>query len=163
MRWLGYTVPALLVVVTLCQQWMVKNWHLTPWKGAGFGMFSTIDQPGHRILRASVVVDGTPLPLEVDSLLTETSPQRPALGSARAMPSPGALERAARALAEVSWALEEDSTTGQMWLRPADTEESALSVRKDEVRLEVRTLLFDASGLEVRTLPLASWEADVAP
>ncbi len=46
-----YLVPAVLVLVACLQLWRAHTQHLTPWKGGGFGMFSTVDAPGQRILR----------------------------------------------------------------------------------------------------------------
>ncbi len=38
----------LLVVVALCQIGLAKTAGLTPWKGGGFGMFSTLDHGAYR-------------------------------------------------------------------------------------------------------------------
>ena len=38
----------LLVVVALCQIGLAKTAALTPWKGGGFGMFSTLDHGAYR-------------------------------------------------------------------------------------------------------------------
>jgi len=49
-------LPALLlVVVGLVQIGLVRTAALTPWKGGGFGMFSTSDHAGQRALRIVVV------------------------------------------------------------------------------------------------------------
>jgi len=40
--------PALLTVVALCQIALVRAEALTPWKGGGFGMFSTLDHGAYR-------------------------------------------------------------------------------------------------------------------
>ena len=40
--------PALLVVVAALQVVMAKTIGLTPWKGGGFGMFSTLDHGAYR-------------------------------------------------------------------------------------------------------------------
>jgi hypothetical protein len=47
--------PALLVVVGLSQMAASRLVHLTPWKGGGFGMFSTLDHAAHRGL--DIVID----------------------------------------------------------------------------------------------------------
>ena len=52
------TAPALLLaVVAVCQLGLAKTADLTPWKGGGFGMFSTLDHGAYRRLEA--VVEGT--------------------------------------------------------------------------------------------------------
>lgn len=55
-RWLSvYLAPALLVVVACVQLTLVRTHDLIPWKGGGFGMFSTLDRPGARILRVWLI------------------------------------------------------------------------------------------------------------
>ena len=48
--------PALLVLVGVAQLLSVSMFHLTPWKGGGFGMFSTLDHGAFRGIE--IVVDG---------------------------------------------------------------------------------------------------------
>lgn len=43
-------VPILLMVVALRQITLVSTIDLTPWKGGGFGMFSSIDRPSNRVI-----------------------------------------------------------------------------------------------------------------
>ena len=53
---LRYLPPALLLVVALHQAILVETRELTPWLGGGFGMFSTTDGPGDRIVRAVAIL-----------------------------------------------------------------------------------------------------------
>lgn len=46
-----YATPALLVIVACLQLYRAQTQHLTPWKGGGFGMFSSADIPPWRTLR----------------------------------------------------------------------------------------------------------------
>ena len=56
--WLLLSLPALLlVVVALVQIQLTRSTALTPWKGGGFGMFSTIDNAAHRRLRVWLIGD----------------------------------------------------------------------------------------------------------
>jgi hypothetical protein len=50
--------PALLVVLALVHVGLVYGKELTPWKGGGFGMFSTLDHEGWRVVRL-LVEDGS--------------------------------------------------------------------------------------------------------
>ena len=52
--------PALLIVVALQQRYHVETEHQTPWAGGGFGMFSTVDVPGGRMVRAYALTDVGP-------------------------------------------------------------------------------------------------------
>jgi hypothetical protein len=54
-RWLPYLAPAILVFVALNQIALAHFTMLTPWKGGGFGMFSTV---AHRELRVYIVKEG---------------------------------------------------------------------------------------------------------
>jgi hypothetical protein len=52
--WAVAVPVVLLVLVALCQIILARGASLTPWKGGGFGMFSTNDHAGHRMLRITV-------------------------------------------------------------------------------------------------------------
>ena len=49
-RWTSWVVPSLLLSVALTQMFLAQTQNLSPWKGGGFGMFSTVDSPGMRFL-----------------------------------------------------------------------------------------------------------------
>jgi hypothetical protein len=49
--------PLLLFIIACTQIYLVSVWSLSPWKGGGFGMFSTIDSPSARFLRL-YLIDG---------------------------------------------------------------------------------------------------------
>lgn len=49
--WLARIAPILLTAVALTQWLHVREERLTPWKGGGFGMFSTVDSRGARFVR----------------------------------------------------------------------------------------------------------------
>lgn len=84
---------ALLVVVALHQIWLVSSAALTPWCGGGFGMFSTLDSRGARVLRAVALGDGWQEPLEIPAALEDAARR------AAVLPSDARLEELARALA----------------------------------------------------------------
>ncbi len=48
----------LLLAVAAVQVPLAKLWILTPWKGGGFGMFSTLDSSSYRPVRVYAVGDG---------------------------------------------------------------------------------------------------------
>jgi hypothetical protein len=52
--WRALTPVALLVTVACVQVTLAKTAGLSPWKGGGFGMFSTTDDPGRRHVRIFV-------------------------------------------------------------------------------------------------------------
>jgi hypothetical protein len=91
-RALPLLAPAVLCALALSQMVLAGTIHLSPWKGGGFGMFSTNDHGGFRSLRALAEVDGTEQRLRVPDAL-----RRDAL-RAREVPTDARLGRLARAL-----------------------------------------------------------------
>lgn len=63
---IAYIAPALLSLVALVQLWSAHNRDLTPWKGGGFGMFSSIDRPKCRVLTAQLVTPRGSIPIRLD-------------------------------------------------------------------------------------------------
>jgi hypothetical protein len=58
--------PATLVVVASIQVTLAQHADLVPWKGGGFGMFSTVDSPFLRVLNVSLQTsEGRELPVDV--------------------------------------------------------------------------------------------------
>jgi len=53
-RRLWLAAPALLATVAVTQFMTAQITYVSPWKGGGFGMFSTVDAPSARFLRVSV-------------------------------------------------------------------------------------------------------------
>lgn len=52
--------PGLLLAIAMAQVVLARSRDLSPWKGGGFGMFSTVDRPQtRRILAEGVAEDGT--------------------------------------------------------------------------------------------------------
>lgn len=108
-QWLAYVLaPALLVIVVAVQRYNVYVHDQTPWAGGGFGMFSTVDVPGARLLRAYVVTDrGPALAVEprlgADDLLVYTQPT-----AAR-------VEATAQYLAAQDWRVYDASMYEELW------------------------------------------------
>jgi hypothetical protein len=98
-RWLA--APAVLIAIAIYQVYLVRTANLTPWKGGGFGMFSTdqnganrtvriyLVNPDHGVLRQLPVA----APRELAALVSDLR-QAPTAGAARAL---------ARTLAVLPW------------------------------------------------------------
>jgi|GEM_PF-3200600 len=96
-----YGASTLLVVVALSQWSFVKNSNLTPWKGGGFGMFSTVDAGPFRRLVYRFKCQGIWTTVDVDlaggpDLLRNT-------GEIRNYPSQDRLKTFTEALASMVW------------------------------------------------------------
>lgn len=79
-RLLMFAVPFLLCAVAAAQQARARLLDLSPWKGGGFGMFSTIDSPGARFVRIYLVTAEKEIAVTVpakyrrDAIRTRTDP-----------------------------------------------------------------------------------------
>lgn len=102
-RRLGLVPPAVLVGVALLQLTLAHTVGLTPWKGGGFGMFSTVDSPDYRMVVVTVGLDdGSGLvPLEEMVEVAGVAP----LNRAAAMPNDRAMRRVANSMYEARWEL----------------------------------------------------------
>ena len=65
--------PLCLCLVALLQLARVHWYEQTPWKGGGFGMFSTVDTRGARFLRLFLVHDDERLSIDVPSPMKKLS------------------------------------------------------------------------------------------
>ncbi len=108
-QWLAYSLaPVVLVLGVAVQRYNVAVHHQTQWTGGGFGMFSTVDVPGGRALRAYVLTDhGEALIVEPDfgetTRLVYTQPTR------------SRLDAAARHLAGQDWRVYEPASYQTIW------------------------------------------------
>lgn len=88
---------ALLLAIFGLQYVTAQTTVLTPWKGGGFGMFSTVDVDTGRIVKAYFDIDGQEYPVAVPEQLDGT------IKSLRPMPTEERVEDFARRLAAIEW------------------------------------------------------------
>lgn len=70
-------VPLLLIVIALRQLFLVSTVKLTPWKGGGFGMFSSIDRPSNRVVEVrGITKSGRSLEIDLAFENEVISPQQ---------------------------------------------------------------------------------------
>lgn len=94
-----YGAPALLAAVAVVQGWQAQRLDLSPWKGAGFGMFSTVDAPKARFLRIHLETPDGEVPVPLPASLA-----RP-IREVQTLPTERRLHRLARQLAAATWAV----------------------------------------------------------
>jgi len=119
-------LPAgLLVAVAVLQVTLTRTSGLTPWKGGGFGMFSTNDHAGHRPLRITVTA-----PERSEEIAVSPSLEYAAL-RARMMPDRWRLTRLARQVAAREQRLGRpvDSVRVQCWRTEYDPASLAATLR----------------------------------
>jgi hypothetical protein len=128
--WHVLPTAALAIAVAVTQQYFAHTQNLTPWKGGGFGMFSTIDSRGTRVIEISLVhkvgnreeVVRVPVPSVVQ-------PVRDAVSDLKSLPTQARLDDLAYNLARLPWA----TRKGRKDLPPtAAKPEAGLSSSGDE-------------------------------
>jgi hypothetical protein len=141
--------PAVLVGVALFQIHRVDVRDLTPWKGGGFGMFSTLDGRENRHLIITLLGDGGSTRVVAD-LPTSAGVQR-LVARARAMPTAENLENLAGELAGLSWRVpyDNESRTGSQRARVLVRRTDLAATRSlsfDRVEVVAFKLRFESRG-----------------
>ncbi len=148
-RLMPYAAAGLLTIVACRQIYLAKTQNLRPWKGGGFGMFSTVDR---RFFRSYLITDaGDALPVE--------TPGSPLAGLSLSAPTSERLARLARELRASTWATADTSgcPAGSAPPGPKLVEDGQARpdprnvVHVSKVRVELWKLEFDAHTRLVTT------------
>jgi hypothetical protein len=94
MRWRALLPAALLLAVACAQVTLARTAGLSPWKGGGFGMFSTTDDAGRRRVRVFVTAAERSEEIEISPSLEDAARR------AAVLPTDAALSRLARRVAQ---------------------------------------------------------------
>jgi len=92
-----YTAPALLSALAIAQLIMGTQFDLSPWKGGGFGMFSTVDSPAGRMVRVYLDTGETEIPTRLPGWVMRRD------GFTRSFPTEFRLRGLVDDLAAASW------------------------------------------------------------
>lgn len=95
---LVWGVPILLCAVACLQIFLAMTKSLSPWKGGGFGMFSTVDSPDARFLRIYLINGGEETAVVLPDSLKMMGRE------VQTIPTPALLSKLAQQLAQGSWA-----------------------------------------------------------
>lgn len=76
-----WIAPGLLCGIALVQLAFAQFSTLSPWKGGGFGMFSTVDSPGARFLRVYLVTPDGEIPVMIPDNLKNKEVELRTVGS----------------------------------------------------------------------------------
>jgi hypothetical protein len=79
--------PLLLIVVAIAQVGLYRTGNLTPWKGGGFGMFSTLDHGAYRGVTIVVDAEDRSETLDIPPSLEEPAARAAAYPSRRLLES----------------------------------------------------------------------------
>lgn len=89
--------PLILVIIAGTQLYNAHFLNLAPGEGGGFGMFSTADNLGNRLVRCTLITDRGEFPIEVPARMSHL------LRKATSIPTAGLLSDFARQLGSVNW------------------------------------------------------------
>ena len=95
--WNRAFAPGLLLLVAAVHFVLVFSRDLSPWKGGGFGMFSTVDSPGARYLKAYLVFEHGEMQIDIPRRLKREA------RLVRTLPSVENLDTLAKRLASQTW------------------------------------------------------------
>ena len=154
-RILPYLVPLLVLGIGLWQQYASHWLDLTPWKGGGFGMFSTVDSLKLRKIRAFGRTPQGWVALEMPEKLARAEE------FARALPTQGNLLGLARQLGQRDWWVEEPATQTLMPVasskEPQDHNLQPLKLQTVRVELWRGRFNQQASALYLKPTRSADW------
>lgn len=132
-----YWLPALLLVAVATNQLrLAGSASLSPWSGGGFGMFSSVDSPGHRHLHAFVLNEDIRREVALPRDMKET------VLRATTLPTPERLGALATELALL---------------------ESGGTIRWEEIELQVWTVDYNAGSLSPSGRLVRKERFDIAP
>ena len=158
LRRLAVVVPVIAAVIAVAQMITASTTELSPWRGAGFGMFSTVDAHHQRFLRVSVTDErGTPIPMDVEDLAAHERLDGP-VGNVLGWPTDGHLERLAAELLQVRLVVEDGvARPASAYTPPLDPGVRVIPLLTGgEVGIEVYAIRFDADTGVVTPRRIAS-------
>lgn len=151
-RRLFAAIPVAVVVAVFAVQYVTAHTTvLTPWKGGGFGMFSTVDQSVSRLAMPYLTIDGREVPVEMPEkyddelriLLPFPTPER-SEAFAEKMLEADWVEREGAAVAVRRLEGVEPAVVQRHWTVAEDGEVTGDPVQPEAIRLEVWRLEFRA-------------------
>jgi hypothetical protein len=146
-RALSVLVPAVMVAIATLQLSLSQAQSLTPWKGGGFGMFSTVDSRDARFLRVYAITADGELPVRMPR------PMAALASEARSLPTRARFETLARQLAATEWVAGDDQTRTRLRAR-AKADAGLASIGVHAIRVEYWHYEFDAPARRLRAARL---------
>ena len=92
-----YLAPGLLILIASVQMVRGHFYDQSPWKGGGFGMFSTVDSPGARFLKIYLISETGEIAVKAPNRLRRLD------RIVRTVPTPKNLDLMAQELTRESW------------------------------------------------------------
>jgi hypothetical protein len=145
-RRFAWAVPALMAAVAVGQMGLARIADLSPWKGAGFGMFSTVDGVDARFVRVTGMREGAAIPLRLPPSLAQRESRL------RTLPSASGLGALADRVAAGTW--EQISLGDAMRRYQKQRDEGRLEPRDTRALEELRRAASQGSRTVGASLPL---------
>lgn len=154
-RLVWYSPIAVLCIVAVWQIQRAHSTDLSPWKGGGFGMFSTVDQPAMRYLKVFLIEEGQETPIALPESL------KPRTQRTKADPSKDNLEQVAEHLQGIGlnqlrqWAVDDNECDSSDEAEDADSQEpeaddlDEVIATVPQLRVELWRMQFDHSSKDL--------------
>ncbi len=115
-RVLAWALPVVLIVVALTQISLAHTRDLTPWKGGGFGMFSTVDLLTYRPLKAEFATDRGLIPVDVHDFRDASDHASKIYTNARGLPDDRRLGQLSDLMFQAEWVVTDGVAEFSTWL-----------------------------------------------
>ena len=146
-RALIYLPPVMLVVVALAQLTLRYTGDLVPWKGGGFGMFSSVDNEWNRVIRIFLIADGREHPIV---RIPSSGALALQFARARALPTSDRLRRLIQTVNGITW-----SANAWRGASPITTSGAGRArVRPHAIRVEVYRLHYDTERRQLKRVQI---------
>ncbi|MGF1486532.1 MAG: hypothetical protein ACFBSE_05400 [Prochloraceae cyanobacterium] len=147
-------VPTLLIVVALRQIILVSAVKLNPWKGGGFGMFSSVDRPSNRVIEViGSTATGESIEIDLNFINNVISEQEIKL--IKTVPRKKNLKKTAQKI--LNSELRETTIKGLYRLEAKDNysdRQTKSSVNLERVQIRIWRLQYDRERNSIRYEPL---------
>ncbi|MFN0214184.1 MAG: hypothetical protein ACKVT2_08005 [Saprospiraceae bacterium] len=125
----AYFAPGILVLIALFQIAIAGTGRLSPWKGGGFGMFSTIESPSTRIVKSYLGTSRGRIPVQVPGSFSKEEER------IRTKPTQQACDGLAKLLMEGVWVPYNMVSAQQQYLQDTDSSSSSLNKALAELNM----------------------------
>jgi hypothetical protein len=147
-RALIYLPPIVLTIIATTQLFLSKQSTLVPWKGGGFGMFSSIDIEGYRIARAYLTLENRQ---EYPVQLASSDEFELSVPRATAFPTEPRLNALADQILRMNWRL----NAGERVVSPSPRGSQEPKLRGAAIRLEILRITYERESRRIRRVLLA--------
>lgn len=147
-------VPLLLIIVAVRQTILVDRIGLSPWKGGGFGMFSSIDRPSNRAIEVrGITIEGKQIEIDLTFRNDVISEREQLL--IKTVPKTELLEQTAQKI--LTSDLRQTTIKGVYRLEATDIHNKERSPNKlDRVTIRIWSLHYDRDGNTIWYEPLST-------